>query len=206
MSAGPVCGAKTRGGGGCTQPAGWGTGHPGVGRCKFHSGASPGAEKRGAIELAHRRAVVMGVPTDIEPHEAILKCILISHGEVIYASERIAELAPEDAVGPVVTTRPLKEEKGAESYTVRVEEHGPPAVHIWIEVRRRAMRDLVDFSKAAIAAGIAERTVRIAEQQAQLMATAVRGILTDLGVADRPDAPAVVRRPLTLLAGAASAA
>ena len=68
------------------------------------------------------------------------------------------------------------------------------------------MRDLVDFSKAAIAAGIAERTVRIAEQQAQLMATAVRGILTDLGVADRPDAPAVVRRHLTLLAGAASAA
>lgn len=35
------CGGKTRSGGQCTQPAGWGTSHPGEGKCKLHGGASP---------------------------------------------------------------------------------------------------------------------------------------------------------------------
>lgn len=33
-----VCGGKTRAGGGCTRPAGWGTDHVGTGRCKLHGG------------------------------------------------------------------------------------------------------------------------------------------------------------------------
>lgn len=38
----PACGAKKRQGEGfCTRPAGWGTDHAGVGRCKFHGGATP---------------------------------------------------------------------------------------------------------------------------------------------------------------------
>ena len=33
-----ACGAKTRSGGQCQQPAGWGTQHVGQGRCKLHGG------------------------------------------------------------------------------------------------------------------------------------------------------------------------
>lgn len=198
---GAKCGAKTRAGSPCRLPAGHGTQHVGVGRCARHGGKSPRAERAGMIRVAHERALVMGVPASIDPHEAILKCIAISHGEVVYASERIAELRPDDAYGPVITTRPLKYEKGAESSTERVYEEGPPALNIWIEVRRRATRDLVDFAKVAVACGIAERQIKIAEQQASLLATAVRGILTDLGVQDHPEAPDIVRRHLTLLSG-----
>ena len=35
------CGAKTRAGTPCAQPAGWGTDHVGWGRCKLHGGATP---------------------------------------------------------------------------------------------------------------------------------------------------------------------
>ena len=41
------CGAKTKGkrnprkGQPCRKPAGWGTDHPGEGRCKYHGGATP---------------------------------------------------------------------------------------------------------------------------------------------------------------------
>lgn len=35
------CGAKTRGGGVCSLPAGWGTDHLGQGKCKLHGGATP---------------------------------------------------------------------------------------------------------------------------------------------------------------------
>jgi len=43
---GYYCGARTRtesngSDGTCTQRAGWGTDHPGIGRCKLHGGASP---------------------------------------------------------------------------------------------------------------------------------------------------------------------
>jgi hypothetical protein len=197
-----LCGARTRAGKDCGRPAGWGTNHAGIGRCKLHGGASPRAEVAGVVHLARREALVMGTPIDdLAPEDALLECIRIAGGEVRYASERIAELDPEQAVGPVVSTRPLKEEKGAESLRERVEEHGPPALHIWIEVRHRAMDRLVNYTKVAIAAGLEERRVQVAEQQGQLLAEAVRGILTDLGVADRPDAPQVVRRHLSLLAG-----
>lgn len=33
-----VCGATKRSGGACRRPAGWGTAHPGTGRCKLHGG------------------------------------------------------------------------------------------------------------------------------------------------------------------------
>jgi hypothetical protein len=36
-----TCGAKTRNGTLCNRPAGWGTKHVGIGKCKLHGGASP---------------------------------------------------------------------------------------------------------------------------------------------------------------------
>lgn len=199
------CGAKTRAGGRCQRASGWGTGHSGVGRCKFHGGASPQAEVGGAIALARQEAVVMGRPLAMEPHEALLECIRIAAGEVAYASERIAALEETDAVGPVITTRPLKHEKGAESRTERVHEEGEPRLHIWIVVRQRAMDRLVNYSKIALNAGVEERRVRLAEQQGALIAGAIRRILESLGVANHPQAPAVVRRELTLIAGGQAA-
>ena len=195
-----ICGAKTRGGSPCKQAAGHGTNHVGVGRCKRHGGASPNAEMGGVVALARRESQVMGIPIDVAPHVALLECIRITAGEVQYASERINELTPDDAVGPVVTSRPLKEEKGAEDPSTYVEEFGPPALNIWIRVRHEAMDRLVNYSKIALAAGIAERQVRIAEQQGQLLAAAIRGVLEELGVADRPEVPSVVRKHLSLLA------
>jgi hypothetical protein len=38
---GPICGAKTRSGNQCKQPAGYRTTHFGEGRCYFHGGATP---------------------------------------------------------------------------------------------------------------------------------------------------------------------
>ena len=35
------CGARTRSGGHCLKPSGWGTDHVGQGRCRLHGGATP---------------------------------------------------------------------------------------------------------------------------------------------------------------------
>lgn len=201
------CGAKNRHGKPCRLPAGHGTSHVGVGRCRRHGGASPRAEVAGAVQLARREALVMGRPVDdLQPHEALLECIAITAGEVRYASDRIAELEPGEAVGPVVSTRPLKEEKGAEHPTERVEEHGPPALHIWVQVRHQAMDRLVNYSRIAIAAGIAERQVKAAEQEARAIAEAMRQFAIRMGLdpAD-PKVREAMRGGLTVIAGGRAA-
>lgn len=49
-----ACGAKTRSGKPCSQPAGFGTNHVGVGRCKFHGGSTPTQSKAARAILLDR--------------------------------------------------------------------------------------------------------------------------------------------------------
>lgn len=194
------CGAVTRSGGLCAKAAGWGTGHPGVGRCTLHLGSTTRNEVAGLVILARREAAVMGVPLDIEPHNAILECIRIAAGEVQYASDRVAALTPDEAVGEVITRthRPVKEAGGGEDPLTPVIEtkEESPQLHIWIKVRHLAMDRVVAYSTAALKAGVEERQVAIAEQQGQMMAVAIMAILTELGVAERPEVPGIVRAQL----------
>jgi hypothetical protein len=47
------CNARKTGGSGyCQHEAGWGTDHPGVGRCKFHGGNTPDQERKIIDELS----------------------------------------------------------------------------------------------------------------------------------------------------------
>jgi hypothetical protein len=196
------CGGKTRSrpGGRCTKPKGWGTDHLGIGSCKLHTGSTRNGEKSAAKETA----LVMGAAMDMEPHEALLWCVRVAAGEVQYASERVAELSEEDAVGPVVTTRPLKYEKGADSLTERVTEEQAPAVHVWIDVRQKALAALAKYSKMAIDAGVAERQVQLAERYGEMIASLIGGILGDLELTKDQQAAAreiVPRRLQALEAG-----
>lgn len=176
------CGAKTRSGGKCGRPKGWGTDHPGHGHCKFHGGSTPSGVKHAAKETA----LVMGAAMDMDPHEALLWCVRIAAGEVQYASERVAELSQEDAVGPV---------------TERVSEVQAPAVHIWIDVRQKALGSLAKYSKMAIDAGVAERQVQLAERYGEMIASLIGGILGDLKLtkAQKDAAREIVPRRLQAL-------
>lgn len=199
MTGGEKCGGKTQRGTPCQRPAGWGTSHAGAGSCKLHTGSTPNGELHGQVELARREMLVMGCPVSMDPHEAIVECIAIVAGEVRYASARIAELEEQEAAGAVETAAEISGEHGHSE--VR---WGPPALNIWIVTRHQALDRLVGYSAAAIKAGVEQRRVEIAEAQGQLLADAVRGILADLGVADRADAPAVVRRHLSLVRSVAA--
>ncbi|HDR3524336.1 HGGxSTG domain-containing protein [Bacillus cereus group sp. MYBK12-2] len=55
-----TCGAKTRDGKKCKRPAGWGTDHPGSGRCKLHGGASTGPKTQAGKEKVKQNAVKHG--------------------------------------------------------------------------------------------------------------------------------------------------
>jgi hypothetical protein len=55
------------------------------------------------------------------------------------------------------------------------------AVNLWVWLYQEERDRLVRVSKAAIDAGVAERQVRITEEQARQLARVVSAIVTDLG-------------------------
>lgn len=203
------CGAKTRTGGKCQKTAGWGTSHPGAGRCKLHGGSTTNGELHGNLELARRDAVVMGAPLPIDPHEAILQAIHIAAGEVRYCSDRIAELDAALVSIETVKTRPLSHGKDGESATETVEETTRTTevrLHAWIETRRDALNRMVAYSAAALKAGVEERQVKVAEQQAQQLANAMRAFATALGFDPAAlEVRSAMRQSLTLIAGGKAA-
>jgi hypothetical protein len=205
-----LCGAKTRSGGTCGRQAGWGTSHLGVGSCSSHGGSTPTHELSGAVALARRQALVMGEPLDADPHEVILDCIRIARGEVRYCSDRIADL--EDALvrHQAIKVRPLSYGKEGESATETVEEvttSEQVTLHAWVVARHAAMDRAVNYSKIALAAGVEERRVRVAERAGEMMAQLIRGVLTDLGVPlEDPKTREVVVRHLRLVEGGGQAA
>lgn len=181
------CGANKRAGGTCGLRAGFGTDHAGTGRCKFHGGASPNGRKSAQKEEARKAVESYGLPRDVEPHAALLEELHRTAGHVAWLQQRVSELPEEELHGLV---------GGAAG---GIPESAP---HVWIVMYRDERKHLANVAATCIKVGIEERRVRLAEAQGQLLAQVIRGVLEDLGVADLPEVPAVVRRHLTLVSSA----
>jgi hypothetical protein len=172
-----VCGAKKRNGDGlCQKPKGFGTSHPGIGKCKYHGGTgSPGA-----MHAAREQAVFMGAPKNINPIDAIMWCIRIAAGEVEWLSNRMQEIEQEEWY----EFTPLGKQ-----------------LHVLARERAAAQERLVKFSKDALQMGLAERAVRLAEMYGSSIAMLLRGIESELELTPKQRAiwPQVVRTQLALM-------
>jgi hypothetical protein len=182
------CGAKKRtqdetGGANiyCMKKAGWGTDHKGMGSCKYHGGAT--ASHRASAER-RRQIEFMGRPKDISPLDAIIWAIKITAGEVEWLGTQIAEVKKTDWI----------------EFTIQGQQ-----LSVFQRARADAMDRLVKYSKDAIALGLAERAVRMAEQFGATIARLLEGIygdmrpyLSDEGVSVWPLS---VRKHLILLEG-----
>ena len=104
-----LCGAKTKGGGTCRQPAGSRTDHPGTGRCWLHGGRKPIKHGRYANVLRGElgRHIIEHMddenPLDLAPEMAVLR------GQLTLWLDRLGEfdngVTPEQAaaIGMVVS-------------------------------------------------------------------------------------------------------
>lgn len=175
---GGACGAKRRKGGTCGLPAGYGTTHKGFGACKYHGGNVPNHIKKAAKD----QAVLMGAPIDINPLDALIWCIKLTAGEVAFCTQQM-EI--------------LEEDEWLEHTMIGKQ------VHVWAKERQKAIDRLAKFSKDALALGIADRAVRLAEQYGSTIARYTKGLLDDLELTDEQikRAPLVVRKHLALLEG-----
>lgn len=132
------CGAKTRAGGSCLQPAGFGTDHAGAGACVKHGGNMPGPRKAAARELAMLQAREYGLEPDADPFSAILTMVRRAKGANDLFLGRVAKLMAEDE--PFRADHP-----DWQGYLV-------------------TMRQSAQISDWAIKAGVAEREMRLAER------------------------------------------
>lgn len=77
----PRCGAKTRKGTPCLQPAGFRTDHVGHGPCKMHGGLLPGPRKAAAASEARAFAVAhLGEEVSGDPWVVILEAVRLARG------------------------------------------------------------------------------------------------------------------------------
>lgn len=169
-------------------------------RCRMHQG------KRAAdviSEAEARKAVATyGLPRDISPTEALLEEVRYTAGHVAWLRERVAELEERDLVWGVTEETDTQASEFPGTNTTRAAKPNP-----WLQLYREERKHLLDVTKVAIAVGIEERRVRLAEAQGALLNGVIRRILDRLSLTPEQSAllPLVVPEELRRAAAMASA-
>ncbi len=184
----PKCGAKKRNGDPCGRPRGWGTPHPGYGNCKNHGGCTPNGIKSAEKEAAGEAVAIYGLPREVDPHSALIEELHRTAGHVAYLAQLIQDLDGDHG---------LKQFQTGENGTIE-------RASVWVDLYHEERKHFTNVAKTCIAVGIEERRVRVAEEQGQLMAQVVRGILADLKVDLTPEVQTIVRRNFTVIEGGAA--
>ena len=178
--------------------------------CRVHGGRAPqvkaAAARRLAAQAAEQAVRTLGLAVDISPTEALLEEVRWTAGHVAWLRSRVQELAEEPTHRHVSfdgEDEDLLEtpgQRGALTWgTTKVKTGGDDAgttqeakPSIWYELYARERTHLIKVCDAAIRAGVEERRVRLAEQQGDLLALAIRRILEAFGLGDDPRVATIV--------------
>ena len=159
------CNGKGRTGRLCGRPAGWGTNHAGIGRCKLHGGSTPTHVQAAQRELVKREAESLGLSIEQDPATAIINLVWRCVGDLTFYSSKVAqEELLQVEVGP----------NGSKKLSA----------HPWTVLYHQAEDRLAQVSQAALRAGVEERKVRLAERDAQTIFAAIQSALTQIGMTD----------------------
>lgn len=139
--------------------------------CGSHGGRAPQvrkaaevrAAKMAAMEQAERMVARAGV--DADPIEHLLESL-----------HRAAALV--EVWGQVVAER----DEGFGNNLTTMNDKGDLNIHPFVHEYNQALDRRAKFAKMCLDAGVAERQVRIAEEQGQLIARAITAVLDDLKV------------------------
>jgi hypothetical protein len=159
------CGARKRNGNGtCTQAAGWGTDHPGIGCCKLHGGSTPkqivGAERVRAEREVRAVLAELDVQDVADPISGLLRLA----GQVLAWQEATAALVNElDSVR-------VKTANGVEQLRAEV------------ALYERAMDRAASVLAAIARLNLEERLARVTERQADAVIAAIDAALAVVGV------------------------
>jgi hypothetical protein len=202
------CGARKRGGGNCTLPAGWGTDHVGVGACKLHGGSTPNHQKAARREQARLDVVTLGLPRDISPEQALLEEVKRAAGHVAWLEMKVAELEPEDVIWGVAEQieRPAGIDGEGAAAAGEVETKRRAGLNMWVQLYHEERKRLVVAAEKAVGADAQGRMVAVFEQIGSAYRQMFDRVLDQLDLDDeqRARVPGVVTAELRQIAGGAA--
>lgn len=154
----------------------------GLDKCAAHCGLSKAerdeiAARFLAEQKARKAVITFGLPRDISPTDALMEEVRYTAGHVAWLREQVQALESGDLIWGV---REQVEKEATEfpgTDTTR-----SATVNMWLELYYRERKHLLDVTKAAIAAGIEERRVRLEESKGQLVAEIIKRITGRLGL------------------------
>lgn len=159
-------GPKRQGEGTCTRPAGWGTPHPGIGRCKLHGGSTKSHVEAARQELA-RRELAKVWRVDVDPVMDPAAEMRRLAGQMRHALDELGSRLEGDGEPCDVCGRG---DLALDS---------PPAV-AWL----RQQRELRQLLEAMERLGLMDRQVQVSESQGQILASVIRAVLLQLSLTD----------------------
>jgi hypothetical protein len=145
----------------------------GAGACFRHGGCTRHGRKHAQRLLAKQAAESYGLPREVDPQTALLEEVHRSAGAVAWLETEIRGSTKEDLLTGGRKEHRIEIEREGEWV-----EHGLRRVEVTIapsvllELYQKERRHLVDVCKTCITCGLAERQVKMAEQQGQLIAAA----------------------------------
>jgi hypothetical protein len=160
------CGAnKRQGEGTCARPAGWGTDHAGVGRCKLHGGSTPNQSRAAQLVKLESDARILfdKVAPEVVPVTNPLEAYALFAGRV---------MAWLNLMDSLLTDLDSARYRGATAEQIRGE----------VVLYERAMDRANAVLSAYARLNIDERLVVIAQKQANMVINGVNAALTYLGV------------------------
>lgn len=213
------CSRSRKAGGACRGLAVKGTEPP---VCRMHGGGAPQVKKAArerlvkADALARAQRMVQRAGVDVDPIEHLLDSLHLSAqlvfvwGTMVAAIDDKAEEEADDRdhLRGELGYETVESEKGFTDTVVTprdrlmaVDSRGETRVHPYVEEYQRAVERRARFAKMCIDAGIAERQLRIVEQQVQMVQKAFEATLDklDLDPAQRQEARREYGRHLRLV-------
>ena len=139
--------------------------------------AAPVIAEAKAMESARKAVVTFGLPRDISAIDALMEEVRWTAGHVAWLREQVQALEAEALTWGI---REQSEKNATEFAGTDTTYAAMP--NIWLELYYRERKHLVEVTKAAIAAGIEERRVRLEEAKGQLVAEIIRRITGRLGL------------------------
>jgi hypothetical protein len=154
-----------------------------------HKATSRNRTDRAVKRTKRRRApeaqLLYGTPTqDTDPAEVLLQEIRRTAGHIEWLRGNLQKSDPEAFVRSLWLT---KRQSGYIKDTEIDMGDFSQAGAMWLELYQSERRHLATICRTALAAGIEERRIRLAERQAERIGEAIRGMLYDLDIDPEDD-------------------
>jgi hypothetical protein len=177
---GNLCGAdKRQAEGTCKKPAGWGTAHPGVGKCRLHGGNTKNHRTAAVEEQARQILAKLDVPAVENPLTVL------------------AELT-----GQALAWRDVIAGKVNELGNLRYATETGEQLRSEVVLFERAMDRCAKFAVEMARLNIDERLAKVTERQTEIVAGALAAVLAEMGLSteQQKDARSRVARHLRSVA------